>query len=117
MWYGWGRGSRRCRNKVQADKGEAGVSHRTHPSHDAHGPAPTLRTLGAALVKLCRRLLEQGVYIESQVELLEIQSIQAGLQGGILIQSQDLASSARRALAHTLLSLGAICRVFGVSLE
>lgn len=48
--------------------------------------AQRARTLGAALVKLRRRLVEQRVHGEGQVELLDVQRLQGGLQGGLRVE-------------------------------
>ncbi len=50
-------------------------------------PAPKHpRTLGAALVKLRRGLVEQRVHGEGQVELLDVERLQGSLQGGLRVE-------------------------------
>lgn len=44
------------------------------------------RTLGAALVKLSAGLVEQGIHCKGQIELLDVEGLQAGLQRGLWVQ-------------------------------
>ena len=65
------------------------------------------RTPGAALVKLRRGLVEQRVHGEGEVELLDVECLQAALQRRLGVELVGASPAARRVAATALAAVQA----------